>query len=216
MRKPGYVARLGGLIFISHIALSTASPAQPLQIGILVGGGHSSLSYSDPLDGWSESGKLAVDAMVFTIIPLGPGFEVQTGLRYSRIGNDVDFEVVNPPVSGNFGITQHYLSVPARLRYPFRDTPVYVMAGPEADYLLSAAISQHAQGTSQSSSITQSLRRLNLVVTGGVGYVILAGERRLYIEGLYGHGFTNVADSDQWTSNWTTREITLNVGLLLF
>ena len=187
--------------------------------GLELGVGASSLQYDNPSAAWDVAGRASFSGMAFTILPLAKPIYVQTGLRIHNFGNDVGTEAIDDGdgelVNFNFQITQNYLSVPARLHVALGKRGLYVMAGAEAGYLLSASISRRFEGSlnEDEASITDTLNRWNVAFSTGFGYLIEVVNGQIYFQGQFSRGLTGVADTG-WISDWVTQEMLFTVGLI--
>ncbi|HET6569235.1 MAG TPA: porin family protein [Rhodothermales bacterium] len=205
--------------------VTTVASAQPFRIGI-EGGLHAiSLDYAHPRDEWSGAFRPAGSAMISAVVPVIQRFSVQTGLRYARLGNRINFDytlVTDDPSTepihdvGWFTYTQNYLSIPIRLRYDVLG-PVYLFVGPEVGYLLSARTrltSSYPENRVREQSITDEMERLNVSATAGLGSTFRLLGQDFYTQAMYGRGLTPVGKKGNFLSSWHTQELGLTLGFL--
>lgn len=209
------------LLLLLLLGTSMQASAQPIRLGMEGSLGYSSLPYDNPLDEWDTSGQVSYGAMAFALIPISASIDIQPGLRFHTVGNNVDVEgTINTPdgpmpISGTFSITQTYLSIPVRMRYALQKLPVYFIAGPELGYLVSADLSQETNGAAQEESIIDTVNRFNVVLTAGAGITTQVNDRNLFIQVFYSRGINGVADDESWGSDWHTQEIGVGLGIIL-
>lgn len=188
--------------------------------------------FEDPLPWWDASAQAFPSAMLhseapmaFVGGPLGRVLFFETGLRYTRLASKVDwqFDVSSSGQTfvGAFRIRQHYLAVPAWLRVQLGRLPVYLTGGPEFGFLIlarkkSETFLPEAFRSSQTESVGDDLRRVNVALYGGVGVTLAKGAR---IYGRYGAGLNHVKKDPERTvldSDWTTREVEIGFQWPLF
>src|SRR5688500_4362848 len=176
-----------------------------------------STAYDEKLPEWTTGDRIDFSGGVTGEVDLGARFGLVTGLRYSGLGNHIDVETSSG--TGEAEIHQRYLVVPLWLRF---DPPelggFFLQAGPEAGYLLSARATSEVPlpggGVQETDdTVTDDLKRSNFSLSGGIGVRRSLGERSLEFVLRYSRGLTDVAEDEEWFSNWKTRELHLGFGL---
>lgn len=207
------VLSVATLLFLQ--SFSYLADAQSLRPGFEINGSFSTLVYDEPLDGWNPGGSLSFGMRAFAEVPLSPSFHLQSGVRFTKIKNHVEFGPTAdyPRVrEGEFSITQNYISVPVHLGYRVFAGPAYLIVGPEFGYLLSSESSTDNQ---RPESLTKKMNRFNLALAGGLGAAFRLNEHRLHVEARLVRGLTGVAKEMKdlsWAIDWTTREFGIAVG----
>ncbi|MEM7211784.1 MAG: outer membrane beta-barrel protein [Pseudomonadota bacterium] len=200
-------------LFFPHAAVS-----QSLNWGVEIGIGHSSLPYSDDI-GVREAGRISFNAMLFGEHDLSSLFAVQSGVRYSRYGNDVLYGFRgNTPQTGIFQVSQHHISVPLRVKYSPFQRSIYILAGPQIGYIVLADVYHEVfgeRGFTENEDIIDQVDRLNLGVSFGMGYRIAIGNRAVMVQVLYDRGVSSIGKTEFWSSTWSTRALSFQTGILL-
>ncbi|WP_456427528.1 porin family protein [Rhodocaloribacter sp.] len=197
------------------IAFVLPAQAQPIRFGVEAGFSHAAVP-PDHLSGqWDSRGGASINVMAFALAPLGATkFTLQTGLRFLSYRNEETFRISND-LFDRFRLTQYHLVLPLRLRYGlFRN--VYVVAGPEASFLLRATSEAELYDvlTVRRSNVTGSMNRFHLALTAGAGYAFRVGGRRLYVQALYGRGLTGMKRIETGDPNRRIKEAGFSVGYL--
>lgn len=224
---------MGLLIFVLVLPPSVELlQAQPVRFGLEVGAGKIAPKFDTYHNlkqvGWHEpQSRLFFNGMILLDIPLQKRLALQPGLRFRRFGTSVDYNslivggdvVENTP--GMFKITQAHLSVPLRVKYRFDE--MYIWAGPELIYLLSASVFNRQRyeiiGTIEfEGSLIQHFNRTNLALNLGLGYEIRLFQSFFYVQAQYSHGITNLSEGNTYSTFvpwiWRLRELNLSLGYL--
>jgi hypothetical protein len=166
--------------------------------------------------------RLAWSAGVTLDVPLAPRLMLATGLRYLEYGERVTASIVS--FAGGARLERHlvwrYLAIPAQVRvHPFPVPGLYLAAGPEAGYLLTAWHQDHVWLTSgperppldaaaarpQGEIFEEAgtffadphgaYSRWNLALSGALGCELPLGGHSGRIEARYTHGLVDIAKS---------------------
>jgi hypothetical protein len=211
------LVRLTALVFGLALALGPATARGEVRPGIDFGPSVVWTAYDEKLPVWTTGDRIDFSGGVTGEVGLGPRFGLVSGLRYSGLGNHIDVEF--PEGTGEAEIHQRYLVVPVWLRYDFPSLGgLFLQAGPEVGYLLSARVTSEAPMPGGAvletdDSVTDDMKRSNVSLSGGVGVRRSLGERSLEFVLRYSRGMTDVAEDEEWFSNWKTREIHVGLGL---
>ncbi len=185
--------------------------------------------YVDPLPWWEESsqsfpaiGVYMEWPMHFIEGPLGNILRFNTGLRYARLASKVDFALVlgdeDQEFTGAFRINQHYLLLPAQLELFLGRAPVYLMAGPEVGFLLTAGrisetFTPEEFRDRRSQTISRDLKRVSVFLYGGAGVRL---SKRLSTFVRFGSALGRALKEGERSfvdNDWTSKE--LSAGLKL-
>jgi hypothetical protein len=161
-----------------------------------------------------------------------------TGVRYSRLGNDIHYDITSAFEGGDYkgtlSIQQEYLGVPLFLQWnPTGDRGPFGFGGAEVAWLAKATSDlgpneiPDSYGTrTGKSSITDTLDRYNVVFVIGAGWEIPVAGNGLEIAVRYGFGLTDFSkepDEEPLPDNFPqietperkTRELALTLGFRL-
>ena len=139
------------------------------------------------------------------------GVGVALAAAYSERGTGFTAEDV--PDDVDLRVRLGYLEVEALGKVPLGVGP-YLLAGPVLAYRTSCSTSLASQGSSVSSKCGSQgddpFKNYDLGLSGGIGMAFDVTDFHMVVEGLYGFGMLNVADSDNAVRN---RSLTLRVGV---
>lgn len=199
-------------LFSTTHMFSSYGQTKSFNLGVEGGVGYSAYDYSNPVDIWDVGGDVSFNSMIFGLMSLNPQISIQSGLRYSRLGNHVD--IIGDENTGHFKVKLNYLSLPLRVRYTFAEVPIYLTVGPEPGYLLSAESLITTGNVTNSDIITGDLNRFDLALYVGSGVLFKVGGNQLFIQAGFERGITGVAESENWASNWFVNEVSLIAGVI--
>jgi hypothetical protein len=209
-----FSARCSALVLL--LALLPATARAEFRPGIDFGPSIVWTAYDEKLPEWTTGDRIDFSGGITGEVDLGTRFGLLSGLRYSGLGNHIEVETLSGP--GEAEIFQRYLVVPLWLRYDAGLGGLFLQAGPEVGYLLSARATseQPLPGggvVETDDSVTDVMKRSNVSLSGGIGVRRSLGERSLEFVLRYSRGLTDVAEDEEWFSNWKTRELHLGFGL---
>jgi hypothetical protein len=170
-------------------------------------------------------------------VPLTAKIALATGLRYVEYGEPLAISIVS--VDGGASFERHlvwrYLAVPARVRVrPFPLPGLYLAAGPEAGYLLTAwhqdrftsapvpmSSPPEIAAVRPQSGIFEDVgsffadprgaySRWNLALSGALGWEVPLAGHSAHVEARYTHGLLDIAKSE--TVKRSTRGLELLAG----
>lgn len=199
--------------------------AQHINLGAEVSGALVSLDFtqSDPFV--DVTGRFSGSAAVIGTLPFGH-LSLQSGLRYSRIGAVRNFTYELPErgpdgsitgtrhEAGNTTISLHYIGADLRARYDVWPGKMFIVAGPELGYLLSArsvTVRHGHAGDPHRESHTENMRRINLAAKAGIGSPFRLYGRELYVQMLYARGLFSV--SEHKADSALTNELAVSLGV---
>lgn len=195
-------------------AAATAGP----RFGIEGGGGSVWVDYGTELqdDDFDAEARLDFNLAGTVHFDFNPRWGLTTGLRYSRLGNDVDSEVRTFTEPDGNGVwlkrtTRHeYLGVPVLVRLSFgADHGPFLFSGAEVAWLVSSAF---AVGDVER-GLDDPSERLNAAAVLGAGIAI---GRSLELTVRYGHGLVEVGEHLEFpliSRKHKTRELALTIGI---
>lgn len=199
---------------LTHVAI-----AQNLQAGFSAGINRTALDYDETLPFWTLKQRTLFHLAGFIVLPVGKRLDFQTGIRFVKIGNEVDLAESPDPfvviLEEKFQLTQDFLALPATIRYSLPGRPrLYLLSGMEAAYSLSASADiTYRDGSTAQQDIQKTLNRLNLSALLGTGVAVDLAGVSLFAESRYAYGLTDIPKKDQWISAWQTRELSFNLGV---
>ncbi|NOT34769.1 MAG: PorT family protein [Candidatus Eisenbacteria bacterium] len=212
--------------FTCLMILLTALPSlgrAEVRAGVEIGVNLSSLSYDDDdhflLSYWDRDWSNSLTGGVSLDVTLRARLGLETGLRYIRQGNRVEYDTgpIGPRAVGKFRIVQDYLSIPVRLAYrPFASRRLCFSLGPEIALLLSGRLiveESMPEERSEDNNIKDDLDSSNLSLNAGAGLEFPVENHVGVLSLRYSHGLTGVAKEDRWFSDWKTRGVELLVGM---
>ncbi|CAA7196251.1 porin family protein [Chryseobacterium potabilaquae] len=164
---------LGLSVTMSSLAFAQTTPtntpsSNPISFGIKGGMNVSSLSKDASVD--SQKSKIGFNAGVFANIPLASSFSVQPEVLYSQYGEKSNYNVLGNKVSASTKLD--YIAVPVMFQYNALPN-LYVEAGPEFGFLVSAKNKYTVDATGQSTTTANfkdNLNTFNLGIGLGAGY----------------------------------------------
>jgi hypothetical protein len=194
--------------------------------GVVGGFNHSSLSYDEEMDIWDTSSRSTFSLGAFLDIPVNEQVSFVPAMRYVRYGNSVDLDTgehLFVRVTGDFEITQNYLSVPALFKFrPVNSAPVFVIFGPEIGVLIDASQkgTQRDTYTAKDSVVVSTfddeicgnMDVLNLSLDVGAGIDFPIGGHTGSVQLRYALGVVGTAKEEEWFSDWKTRGLELLAG----
>jgi hypothetical protein len=205
------------LLAVALLGLLPSVARAELRPGLDVGPSVVWTAYDEKLPIWRTGDRIDVSGGITAELDLGTRFGLVSGIRYAGLGTHIDLETTDG--SGDLDLHQRYLVVPLWLRF---DAPslggVFLQAGPEVGYLLSASMEVEeplpgGQVSERKETVTGELKRSNLSLSGGIGMRRSLGTRSLEFVVRYSRGMVDVAEDEEWFSNWKTRELNLALGL---
>ena len=213
-------------LFMALLFTSVPANAQPVEFGLEAGAGYSTFNYDTILSIWDPGGRSSFNGGFFAERAVSRIFSVQAGLRANVLRNKVQFipdEASFPgaDTDGSFGITQTYIKVPVLLKFEPTRSGTYLVAGPEASYLLTARLRVDApEGDDPiteeaNSSILDSVIKPGLFLSFGLGQELPVGKRQFHLRLMYSLGLTRTAKKDDWFSDWQPQDLSLRIGYML-
>ena len=198
--------------------------SQNFSYGFEIGANSTNLDYDKDLDFWNPEYRYSLNGMFF--IETGKFFNLnfQSGIRYVQLGSLIKYEDFlnidgqDIVVKGKHELIQSYLSIPIKIKYKLSELPLSLFIGPELGYLIESDYKHDQESPNPSKSeekITDKLNRLNISINLGVGYYFTVIGQNFYLSPQYSYGITGIAKENEWFSDWTTHEISINFGYYL-
>ncbi|PRB03610.1 opacity protein [Chryseobacterium sp. MYb7] len=181
--------------------------SNPVTFGVKGGMNVSSLSKDSGLD--DQKSKIGFNAGVFANIPLAASFSVQPEVQYSQYGNKSNYTIGNTKFSASTKLD--YITVPVMFQYNLIPN-LYVEAGPEFGFMVSAKNKFKNESTGQSNTTDNykdNLNTFNFGIGLGAGYYFTPN---LGLTARYVAGLTDVAKNRPSGSD-ATRNNLFQVGL---
>ncbi len=205
------------VLLLIGVGSGSSAVAGTGEFGFSAGINRTSLDYEDTFDVWSLNKRNLFNLTAIFELPIYKNLNIQTGIRYYKIGNDVDLDFSGTPgkqIEQNFKITQNYLALPARIKFSIFNQPTfYVHSGLEIGYLLSASteVVRSDQSTTEE-DIKNTLHKTNLNALIGAGIEFDLSRIIIFMESYYAYGLTDIPKKDEWLFNWQTRELSFIFG----
>ena len=192
------------------------------RIGVEAGWSAAWLSDDNDSEGRNPGWRADFNVAATANFALAEAWSLDTGIRYSRLGNDVDYVDLRPPgdpygdaIPGTNTLRYQYLGIPVlvRVSLPGRTAP-FLFGGTEFAYLVDASSEWHAEalGSSGETGITDVMNHFNMTVVVGAGVTIGMGDQSLELALRYAHGLIDSIDSEV-DFGWKTRELSVAVGV---
>lgn len=204
------------IIYVSIFALVFLATcfSQTIEKGFSLAVNSTTLNYDKTLDIWSLKNRTLFSVFIFIEYQLSPAFSLKPALRFVRVGNRVEISL---PLVDKFKITQDYLAVPLLLKFNpsiLKNPRIYLLAGPEIGYLLSATGEiDNVVSSDTKESIYEDMKKFNFSAVAGVGLDFMILSQSFLIEFYYAHGLIETSDKSAWLYNWKTQEYGLSLGL---
>lgn len=205
------------LLIFCLLLLPANAPAAP-RVGIEVGLASVWLSDSLNFVGRTPSWRLDFNGAATVDIELRDSWSLNTGLRYTRLGNDFEHDGANDPSGqGKPGTTTNlhqYVGVPVLFRWDVPGDTVFLFGGAEFAWLVKAASqTEFDDGSDDPEELeyTDSMERFNLSFVGGLGTAIAVGDHLFEFTGRYGHGMIK-SNENEFSLGWKPREFALTAG----
>jgi hypothetical protein len=209
------ITRTGLVLFLLLVPTSAMAKVRPgVEVGL------ASVWLSDALDfvGRSPNWRLDMNGAVTVDVDLKGTWSLNTGLRYTRLGNQFDHDGANDPSgqgkAGKATNLHQYLGVPVLFRWDVPGDTVFLFGGSEFAWLVKAASeTEFDDGSGNSGEIeyTDAMNRFNLSLVGGLGTAVAVGDHLVEFTGRYGHSLLKSNENDL-SLGWKTREFALTAG----
>lgn len=193
-------------------------------LGISAGINYTNLNYDTLFIAWesNEYRKKPILNIVFEH-QYHDQLSFSSGLRYTEISNKVNIDQTiydqnptPPELQNTYLITSHkFLALPLLVKYhpPFL-THFFLLAGPEASYLISSkSIRKYADGNQKKEDILRLLNRINIALNLGFGFEKRIHSYTGFISVVYSYGLINIPQKQYWNTEWKTREFYATIGL---
>ncbi|MBP2619180.1 porin family protein [Chryseobacterium jejuense] len=159
--------------------------SSPVSFGVKGGMNVSSISKTEGLD--DQKSKIGFNAGVFANIPVASSFSIQPEVLYSQYGEKSDYKLNNSTTISN-STKLDYITVPVMFQYNALPN-LYLEAGPEFGFMVSAKNKVKNESTGQSSTTDNykdNLNTFNFGVGLGAGYYFTPnfGITARYVAGL--------------------------------
>lgn len=216
------MTRILALLCLLVLPLTASAAPRP---GLEAGGSWVWLGEDFANDDSHPGGRVDFSAAGTLTFEFESAWSFVTGLRYSRLGNEVEIDGVRTatePYGNGIEATStlrlHYLGIPLLGRWRMRgDAAPFLFGGTEVAYLLEGSGKYELEPSFETGGIgegefdiTDRLERLNLTAIVGAGVDVRVGEHAFDISIRYAHGLIDTADSS--VVDWTTREVAAVVG----
>lgn len=146
------------------------------------------------------------------IAPINPQLGLESGLRLATKGNKSSFGGDGYSFEDKTVMT--YLDVPLGARYGFGESGFSVFGGLQPSLLLGAKQkSDGSEGGSNSETVTDNFKTLDMAGSLGIGYQFKSGIR---LNLGYDYGFANIAKSDDFgVGKINNRTLKFTIGYIL-
>ncbi|MCS4302582.1 MULTISPECIES: porin family protein [Chryseobacterium] len=199
---------LGLAVTASTLAFAQqTTSSNPVTFGVKGGMNVSSLSKDSGLD--DQKSKIGFNAGVFANIPVATSFSIQPEVLYSQYGNKSDYTLGGTKYSASTKLD--YITVPVMFQYNALPN-LYLEAGPEFGFMVSAKNKFKNESTGQSSTTDNykdNLSTFNFGIGLGAGYYFTPN---LGITARYVAGLTDIA-KDRPSGSDAVRNNVFQVGL---
>jgi hypothetical protein len=216
------------VLLVLGAATGTAGSVE-LRPGLEVGGSLVWLDYDREIEVWDPGSRLDFHMAATLMFEFGSRGSVIAGLRYSGLGNEVDYDESTIPgqdpalaTSGTFSVHQRYLGIPIAARWDlYSEGGPFLFGGFETAYLLGADLDWSERATPASpveegsEDIGDALSDFNVNVFIGGGLALAVADHEVELSVRYAYGLTDPADSEDWFSGWATQELAIGVGFRL-
>lgn len=176
---------LGLAVTAGTLAFAQQTPSSnPVSFGVKGGMNVSSISKTEGLD--DQKSKIGFNAGVFANIPVAASFSIQPEVLYSQYGEKSDYKLGNTTISNSTKLD--YITVPVMFQYNALPN-LYLEAGPEFGFMVSAKNKVKNESTGQSSTTDNykdNLNTFNFGIGLGAGYYFTPnfGITARYVAGL--------------------------------
>jgi len=199
------------LIFFLNVAY-----AQEFNYGLSFGLGKTSGIFSEERYNNSSDSEINYNLMASLYLPSNSNFRVQTGLKYIKLGYnvDVDIRTIIGPSPINYTTTFSFLALPINVNYtlPFLSN-VYFSGGLEAAYLMSASSKVlYNDNSSSNRDISDQYKDLNFFFAFGIGITVPFNDITLFIHPEYTRSIKALTESTSFGSASHLESILINVG----
>ncbi|RXM51349.1 MULTISPECIES: porin family protein [unclassified Chryseobacterium] len=182
--------------------------SSPVSFGVKGGMNVSSLSKTEGLD--DQKSKIGFNAGVFANIPVATSFSIQPEVLYSQYGEKSNYKLNNSTTISN-STKLDYITVPVMFQYNALPN-LYLEAGPEFGFMVSAKNKVKNESTGQSSTTDNykdNLNTFNFGIGIGAGYYFTPS---FGITARYVAGLTDIA-KDRPNGSDAIRNNVFQVGL---
>jgi hypothetical protein len=158
------------------------------------------------LNGYNTSMKTSMNGGFLVNIPIGHVLRLQPEIMYSGQGSKTSFR----PTASNATIAVEqdlrYINLPVMLQL-HSTKGVYIEAGPQVGYLISAKNDGNAP---YNGDIKSELEKLDVSVGAGIGYLSRVG---LGVDARYNYGLTNVISEESKNFSGDLKNRVIQIGL---
>ncbi|WP_347216456.1 porin family protein [Chryseobacterium sp.] len=200
---------LGLAVTAGTLAFAQQTPSSnPVTFGVKGGMNVSSISKTEGLD--DQKSKIGFNAGVFANIPVASSFSIQPEVLYSQYGEKSDYKLNNSTTISN-STKLDYITVPVMFQYNALPN-LYLEAGPEFGFMVSAKNKVKNESTGQSSTTDNykdNLNTFNFGIGLGAGYYFTPN---FGITARYVAGLTDIA-KDRPNGSDAIRNNVFQVGL---
>ena len=187
-----------GAITLGLVLAATAAPAADVRLGVLGAANFADIDLNDPelvdfidfqtLNRWGAGGVLEIgltENLSVVALPMYLG----KGTKAEELGAELRFELT-------------YFEVPVLLKYAFGSADTfrpYVSAGPSLGFRDNAEVVLRALGQDETEDVSDQTKSTDFSLWFGAGLEIPAGGARVFVEGGYALGLTDI-EEDSFTS----------------
>jgi len=197
------------------LALSSPLGAQPFEFlgwGVQGGLNRGYIDYAGSLEGLDPGWGTGFTASPFLELSLAGRVRLQPGARYAHLENHSTVDMAHS--KGEAEIVLDCVSLPVLVKGSIgRGPSFFVIAGLEPGFICKAETRARLQTGESSDDIGDHVNRIYVTLDAGAGFAFDAGGHELFVQGLYCHGISNVADERYWILDWKTREIAVTAGV---
>jgi hypothetical protein len=186
------------------------------------------LRYENPLDDWQLHPWVSYSISGLTLFNIVAPFSIETGIRLSIIGNRTNiksdprtttrhFPIIDTSlfdssktVYGKFQMNIYNASIPNKIVFNFKNSPVSILAGFDIGYILYADTWLKLEDPNlrdYEEEETNFLNRFNCNLIWGMKYQL--NRMAIRIEGYW--GITNLAKKHEWYTDFNSRDISFSI-----
>jgi hypothetical protein len=219
--------RLSIVVPLFALALLAASAfpagAFPLVPGYEFGAGRTGIRFDEELSIWDNGMTNAFTAGIRLKTPESARFGLLTGVRYTHVGNRVEFEpdptAPSPmPIRGHFEVLLEEVRVPVLLRVaPLAHSGLRVSLGPEVAFVAGAHSKDDWSWGSiairDNQDLIATVYRSRLDARAGLAWAFPLGSHTASAELRATRALTPAGIKDRWVSKWYPYDMALVLSL---
>ena len=223
--------KVGKLTVLAFMLLTAFITNAQVSIGVKGGVSFNNVHATQALDNVLPN-LSSVDAFSYGLvseIEINENFAIQPELVYNKkgfgykLGTDVDLFGINVPLGVTAETQINYLDVPLLAKYKFSGEGIsaYVTAGPTIGYAVDGQLVTRANALidfnlSQTPINLEAINFQRLEVSGtvGAGLELKTTMGKVFVDGRYNHGFTQLYDIPLVNERLSNRGFSLQAGVM--